>query len=276
MGVILTNHLQVRPGSPSSQSPGMISCFFNSGGLDFTWCQSPDRGLPCPDGVFFLHIDEKARRQNPTEVGKEKTHTILPGQTAVARWKKIDHQLGSPWKKPAIYIVASKKKGYNFPMFFCAKLVVETGRGGEWFLELEFFFIPNLNFWSYFWSYTWDFHRHIFAKKAAPRWFNSWPFDSLVGGHKQPFKGSLNHSKMITSRSARWVVFLFVAGCSKRDVLSRLDGCFCWETSSFCQWLFLVPLTGGRWHIIPQLAVYTTYIPLIYCLLGGYMLPTTC
>ena len=35
------------------------------------------------------------------------------------------------------------------------------------------------------------------------------------------------------------------------------------------QWLFLVPLKGGRWHIIPQLAVYTTYIPLIYCLVGG-------
>ena len=43
----------------------------------------------------------------------------------------------------------------------------------------------------------------------------------------------------------------------------------------FGQWLFLVPLKGGRWHIIPQLAVYTTYIPLIYCLLVGYMLPTT-
>ena len=41
------------------------------------------------------------------------------------------------------------------------------------------------------------------------------------------------------------------------------------------QWLFLVPLKGGRWHIIPQLAVYTTYIPLIYCLLGGYIIPTT-
>ena len=26
------------------------------------------------------------------------------------------------------------------------------------------------------------------------------------------------------------------------------------------QWLFLVPEKGGRWHIIPQLAVYTTYI----------------
>lgn len=28
-------------------------------GLDFAWCQAPDRGLPCPDGIFFLHIDEK-------------------------------------------------------------------------------------------------------------------------------------------------------------------------------------------------------------------------
>ena len=37
----------------------------------------------------------------------------------------------------------------------------------------------------------------------------------------------------------------------------------------------LVPLIGGRWYIIPQLAVYTTSIPLIYCQLGGYMLPTT-
>ena len=30
-------------------------------GLDFAWCQAPDRGLPCPDGIFFLHIDEKVR-----------------------------------------------------------------------------------------------------------------------------------------------------------------------------------------------------------------------
>ena len=41
------------------------------------------------------------------------------------------------------------------------------------------------------------------------------------------------------------------------------------------RWLFLVPLKGGRDYIIPQLAVYTTYIPLIYCLLGGYIIPTT-
>ena len=38
---------------------------------------------------------------------------------------------------------------------------------------------------------------------------------------------------------------------------------------------FLVPSIGGRQHIITQLATYTTYIPLIYCLQGGYMLPTT-
>ncbi len=45
--------------------------------------------------------------------------------------------------------------------------------------------------------------------------------------------------------------------------------------SSTNQWLFLVPLKGGRWHIIPQLAVYTTYIPLIYCfLVGGWTNPS--
>eukprot|EP00448_Togula_jolla_P003241 CAMPEP_0170603184 /NCGR_PEP_ID=MMETSP0224-20130122/18780_1 /TAXON_ID=285029 /ORGANISM="Togula jolla, Strain CCCM 725" /LENGTH=284 /DNA_ID=CAMNT_0010928055 /DNA_START=70 /DNA_END=924 /DNA_ORIENTATION=+ len=28
-------------------------------GLDFEWCQAPDVGLPVPDSVFFLYIDEK-------------------------------------------------------------------------------------------------------------------------------------------------------------------------------------------------------------------------
>ena len=45
--------------------------------------------------------------------------------------------------------------------------------------------------------------------------------------------------------------------------------------SKIDQWIFQVPAQGGRWHTIPQLAVYTTYIPLINCLLGCYMLPTT-
>ena len=37
----------------------------------------------------------------------------------------------------------------------------------------------------------------------------------------------------------------------------------------------LVPLIGGMLYIITKLAVYTTYIPLIYCQLGDYMIPTT-
>ena len=41
------------------------------------------------------------------------------------------------------------------------------------------------------------------------------------------------------------------------------------------QWIFQVPVKGGRDYRIPQLAVYTTYIPLIYCLLGDYIIPTT-
>ena len=45
--------------------------------------------------------------------------------------------------------------------------------------------------------------------------------------------------------------------------------------SNRLQWSVLVPLIGGRYHIIPQLAVQTTYIPLIYCLLGDYISPTT-
>ena len=55
-------------------------------------------------------------------------------------------------------------------------------------------------------------------------------------------------------------------------ILQASTNCWTWDLD---QWLFLVPLKGGRWHIIPQLAVYTTYIPLIYCLLGGYIIPTT-
>ena len=36
-----------------------------------------------------------------------------------------------------------------------------------------------------------------------------------------------------------------------------------WAMNGIYQWIFQVPVKGGRWHIIPQLAVYTTYIPLI-------------
>ena len=33
---------------------------------------------------------------------------------------------------------------------------------------------------------------------SFPKWFNSWPFHPLVGGHLTPLKGSLNHPKKVT------------------------------------------------------------------------------
>ena len=41
------------------------------------------------------------------------------------------------------------------------------------------------------------------------------------------------------------------------------------------QWLFLVPLKGGRDYITPQKAIYKWYISGIYCQLGDYIPPTT-
>ncbi len=41
-----------------------------------------------------------------------------------------------------------------------------------------------------------------------------------------------------------------------------------WLTSQI-QWILLVLVKGGRWHIILQLAVYTTYIPLIVLAFWG-------
>ena len=50
-------------------------------------------------------------------------------------------------------------------------------------------------------------------------------------------------------------------------ILSKLvdSGFKCRQNIASC---FLVPSIGGRWYIMTQVAVYTTYIPLIYCQLG--------
>ena len=47
-------------------------------------------------------------------------------------------------------------------------------------------------------------------------------------------------------------------GKTPSGVVFGLD-MFLREKYEVCQWSFLVPLMGGRYHIIPQLAVYTTY-----------------
>ena len=60
----------------------------------------------------------------------------------------------------------------------------------------------------------------------------------------------LNASKAIRNQPTSLMLFM-EKNCFKNKLPSN-------------QWLCQVPLIGGRWYIIPQLAVYTTYIPLIY------------
>ena len=86
------------------------------------------------------------------------------------------------------------------------------------------------------------FFRRIFARKNDRRWFKP----EIISTH--PWVGT-------------WISDLPIAIWSISNSKNLL----------LYQWSFLVPLIGGRYHIIPQLAVYTTYIPLIYCLLGDYI-----
>ena len=136
--------------------------------------------------------------------------------------------------------------------------------------------------------------------KALWRGHSKWPLYPLVGGDltfegvtlpsQKDHKELLGNQKLLTKKDWNWKVPIY----SSHGILlckCHIEVGVCWHfprstdlghsrgnlrfgTYSI-QWLFLVPLKGGRWHIIPQLAVYTTYIALIYCLLGGYMLPTT-
>ena len=104
------------------------------------------------------------------------------------------------------------------------------------------------------------------------RWFRFPEFPKMkgIGNRRAPTAGpQTTHlpklvEALILHTPARSFSFLFSnSGGVQLEGLERLDGK---KTTSLNQWLFLVPLKGGRWHIIPRLAVYTTW---------GYMLPTT-
>ncbi len=68
-----------------------------------------------------------------------------------------------------------------------------------------------------------------------------------------------------------------VAPLSRRSTVhsAKLRKWQCSKIQNLIQWLFLVPLKGGRDYITPQKAIYKWYIRGIYCQLGDYMLPTT-
>jgi dTMP kinase len=69
-------------------------------GLDLSWCQTPDIGLPVPDGVFFLHVDEKVgasranfgdeRYENATMQSRVREEFRQPSIRAGVDWHDVD------------------------------------------------------------------------------------------------------------------------------------------------------------------------------------------
>jgi dTMP kinase len=69
-------------------------------GLDLAWCQAADRGLPIPDGVFYLHVDEKVgasranfgdeRYENATMQGRVRLEFRRPELRSGTNWFDID------------------------------------------------------------------------------------------------------------------------------------------------------------------------------------------
>jgi dTMP kinase len=69
-------------------------------GLDLSWCQAPDVGLPVPDGVFFLHVDEKVgasranfgdeRYENATMQSRVREEFRQPAIRAGVEWHDVD------------------------------------------------------------------------------------------------------------------------------------------------------------------------------------------
>ena len=90
--------------------------------------------------------------------------------------------------------------------------------------------------------------------------------------HEKP-DGYTQHAGMLQTCDTidvRWFIFVFQT-CADRNpwYISLALGC---GSGSF-RYINGVSLIGGRWYIITQLAVYTTYIPLLYCQLGDYISP---
>ena len=61
----------------------------------------------------------------------------------------------------------------------------------------------------------------------------------------------------------RWYIYIYIQYIHISSIYLNRESLPKQNFQNYHQWLFVVPLKGGRWHIIHQLAVYTTYIPLI-------------
>ncbi len=142
-------------------------------------------------------------------------------------------------------------------------------------------------------SYFGCFYHPISISWIPVFWYTPYPTNKIpsqeVVSHLLPHKSYPKQNSFRQIVVARWVYgwWLMLTPCFESEAVADftihhfVTSPKTWATIlknkllRCSQWLFLVPLKGGRDYIIPQLAVYTTYIPLIYCLLGGYIIPTT-
>lgn len=64
--------------------------------LDFAWCQAPDRGLPTPDAVFFLHIDETVGASR-SDFGDERYENASMQATVRQKFRLPELRQGVNW-----------------------------------------------------------------------------------------------------------------------------------------------------------------------------------
>lgn len=65
-------------------------------GLDITWCQTPDVGLPVPDGVFFLHVDESVGASRAS-FGDERYENLDMQARVRAEFRNAPLRAGVKW-----------------------------------------------------------------------------------------------------------------------------------------------------------------------------------
>jgi len=65
-------------------------------GLDFAWCQAPDRGLPCPDGIFYMHIDEKVGASRADFGDERYENTDMQAQVRI-KFREPELRAGVAW-----------------------------------------------------------------------------------------------------------------------------------------------------------------------------------
>mmetsp|Transcript_24460 Transcript_24460/g.56863 ORF Transcript_24460/g.56863 Transcript_24460/m.56863 type:complete len:293 (-) Transcript_24460:68-946(-) len=65
-------------------------------GLDFEWCKAPDRGLPAPDAIFYLHVDPKVG-QSRANFGDERYENATMQANVRKEFQRPELRAGVSW-----------------------------------------------------------------------------------------------------------------------------------------------------------------------------------